>query len=223
MSNERAEIRRNESDAASRIGWLYLLSSAAAVITGLAFLIAAVAFFFSLFQSGADASWLASVQNNWLELIIKLHANLPGVQETQLYQLNLLDISLMTLIGFLFIGLYAALRRTSKIWAIVALVQPFIGIVLFIATHSAGRSAILTAVATVSIIMLRSEQFGKPIGWVGILAGVLLLAGDIGLSMIHSLVLAVLTGVGYVGLTTWLFWSADHLYRLGKTQIARRS
>jgi hypothetical protein len=184
---------------------------AAAAIAGGLFLIAAFELGVAALSPGAVKGWLALIQHNWLVVIFKLHAGLAGVQSGDLYRLNLLDLALLILIGVAYLGLYAALRKTSQIWSIIAVIMPFLGIVLFVLTKSAGRSAVMGAGLVISIVMSRSAIFNKFIAWMGLLASAFLLLGDVSLSMVNSQFIAALTGIGYVLLIIWLFLIALRL------------
>ena len=203
--------------AGSRWNWLYKAGGTAALITGVLFLIAIIDLINTGFQPGTINGWLSLFQNNWLIVIFKLHAGFNGVQPDLLYVLNLLDIVIMALVGTMYLGLYAALRRTSKVWSIIALVQPFLGIVIFIATKTAGRSGVMGAGLVISFVMLRSSIFGKETAYMGILASALLLVGDFSVSITHSNIVAILTGIGYMLLTTWFFLVGRRLFRLGQS------
>jgi len=204
-------------DAGSRWNWLYKVGGAAALITGVLFLIAVIDFIITGFQPGIINGWLSLLQNNWLVVIFKLHAGFNGVQPDLLYVLNLLDIAIMALVGTMYLGLYAALGRTSKVWSIIALAQPFLGIVIFIATNTAGRCGVMGASLVISFVMLRSSIFGKETAYMGILASALLLVGDFSVGITHSNIIAILTGIGYMLLTTWFFLVGRRLFRLGQS------
>lgn len=123
----------------------------------------------------------------------------------------------MILVAVTFLGLYAAVRSASKIWSIIALVQPFLGIMIFIVTHSAGRSAVIGAVLVISLTMLvRSTTFSKAIAYVGLAASVLLLVGDLTASIALSSTIAILVGIGYILIIIWLFLVGRRLFQLGR-------
>jgi hypothetical protein len=195
--------------------WLYVASGAAALAAGALFLAAFIEFTIESLLPGTTVGWLSPVGNNWLVMLFKLHAGVSGAQQGQLYVFSLLDISIMAFIAITFLGLYAALMKASKIWSMVALVQPFLGMVIFIVTESAGRSAVMSSVLVISLVMLRDNTFGKATAYTGILASVLLLIGDIGLSIARSGAIAALVGVGYVLLVIWLFMVSQNLLRRG--------
>ncbi len=206
----------NTEMADSRWNWLYKLSGTAALVAGALFLIAAIELIITGFQPGAVNGWLTLIPDNWLMVILKLHAGINGVEPNQLYELNLLDVAIMALIGMTHLGLYAALRDRSKIWSIVALVQPFLGIALFVATKSAGRSGVMGAGLVISLVMLRGDIFNKAIAYIGILSSILLLLGDISVGIAHSNIIAILTGIGYMLLLAWLLLVAQKLFQLGR-------
>ena len=207
----------NAETAESRWNWLYQVSGAASLILGVLFLIAMMGLFTAGPQPSTINGWLSPFQNNWLVVLFKLNAGFDGVQFDLLYGLNPLDIAITALVATTYLGLYAALRRTSRIWSIIAAVMPFLGIVVFIATRIAGRSGVMGAGLVISFVMLRSNIFGKVIAFVGILASVLLLAGDFGTTENSaSTIVAVLIGIGYVLLMTWFFLIARRLFQLGQ-------
>ncbi len=210
-----ARVNSTET-AESRWNWLYKLSGAAALIVGVLFLIPVLDLIIPGFQPGTANGWLSLFQDNWLVVIFKLHAGFRGVQSNQLYNLNFLDIAIMALVGVVYLGLYAALRRAGKIWSIIALAQPFLGIALFMATKSAGRSGVMGAGLVISIIMLRGNIFNKVTAYMGLLSSALLLFGDISEGITHSYVIAILTGVGYVLLIVWFFLIAKSLFQHGQ-------
>jgi len=207
----------NAKTAESRWNWLNQVSGAASLILGVLFLIAMTSLFTAGLQPGTINGWLSPFQNNWLVVLFKLNAGFDGVQFDLLHGLNPLDIAIMALVATTYLGLYVALRRTSRIWSIVAAVMPFLAIVVFIATRIAGRSGVMGAGLVISFVMLRSNIFSKVIAFVGILASVLLLAGDLGTTENStSTIVAILIGIGYVLLMTWFFLIARRLFQLAQ-------
>jgi hypothetical protein len=207
----------NAETAESRWGWLYRASGLAALIVGVLFLMGMIGLVITGLRPGATDGWLASFQDNWLIVLLKLNAGVDGVQFDHLHGLNLLDIAIMALVATTYLGLYAALRRTSRIWSLIAAAMPALGIVLLIATRIAGRSAVMGAGLVISCVMLRSNAFHKVIAWMGIVASALLLAGDVGTSAnSHSTFVAMLMGIGCVLLMAWFFLIGQRLLQLGQ-------
>jgi hypothetical protein len=210
--------RMDKSGIKTTDSWksLYRVGGAAALILGILFLIAVLSLIISVLQPGTMSGWLMPIQNNWLIVLFKINANFSGFHTGLLYCLNLLDSVILVLGGAMFLGLYAALRQTSKIWAIIAAVQPFIGIPLFIVTKVAGRLGIMGAGLVISFVMLRSNNFSKATAVMGILASGLLIAGDICTSDAPSIMIAVLIAIGYVLMVTWFFVISRRLFQLGQ-------
>jgi hypothetical protein len=199
----------------SQWNWFYKIGGIAALIAGVLFLIPVIDLLITGLQPGVKIGWLLPFQDNWLLVIFKLHAGFSGVQMGLLHILNLLDIAILALVGTMLLGLYAALKGTSKIWSIIALAQPFLGIVLFIGTRNAGRSSAMGAVLVISAVMLRNNIFNKAIAYMGILASVLLLAGDFSAGIIPpSNMVVTLFGFGYLLFMIWFFLIARRLFKL---------
>ena len=172
----------------------------------------------------ATSGWFAFFQNNWLMVLFKLNIRFSGTQTSMLKVFNILDIVIMVLFGVLFLSLYAALCRTHRIWSIIATSLPFLGIVLFLITHTAGRSGLLIGGLIFSAVMLGSNIFSKVSAYVGIVASALLFfAGDIGTTVFPpSNFIAILIGIGYVLWVIWFFLIGRRLFQLGsdKFQVA---
>lgn len=199
----------------SRLKWFYKIGGMAALIAGALFLMAVLDLIIASLQPGTLIGWFSLVQDNWLVVIFKLHAGFEGVQIDRLHILDFLDIAILALVGMTVLGLYFALRKASKTWALIALAQPFLGILLFIGTENAGRSSVMGAVLVMAAVMLRNHGFNKAVAYMGILASVLLLTGDFSAGIIPpSKIVATLFGIGYLLLMSWFFLIAGKLFRL---------
>lgn len=203
--------------------WLYKVSGTAALIAGVLVLIGGIDLIITGFRLGTINGWLSIFGNIWLLLLLKLHLGVNGVQLGQLYVLNFIDIIFMILVAIMFLGLYVALRRASKIWSIIALIQPFLGLIIFVATKQAGRSAVMGALLVISFVMLRSNTFSNATAYVGILASILLLIGDISVTIARSSIIAIFIGIGYVLLVTWFFMVSRRLFQLEARHFERGS
>jgi hypothetical protein len=98
----------------------------------------------------------------------------------------------------LVLALFPYLSRVNKLWAIIASILHFLGLVLFIITSGIGRSGILASGLLSAVLMRQSDRFSKGIAYSGILANALLLIGDVGIGFSRSGILAVIMGCGYV-------------------------
>jgi len=198
--------------AESRWHWLYKVGGAAALIVLVLFLIGIIGIITT------TNGWFTPFQNNWLLVLFKLNAGFSGVQPDSLSVLNLVDIGIMALFCMMFLALYVALRRTSKIWSLVAAVLPFSGIPSYLITVTAGRSNLLIGGLIISAVMLRSTIFSKATAYAGIVASALLFfAGDIATAIFsYSNITAILIGIGYVLWMIWLFLIGRKLVQLGQ-------
>ncbi len=195
---------------------LYQVGGVAALMAGILFLVSLVDPLIAGLVPGAATTWLSLFEDNWLVVLFKLNAGFNGVPYDLLYGLNPVDIAILALVATTYLGLYAALRGTSKIGALIAAIQPFLGMVLLFVTKTAGRSGVMGAGLVISLVMLRSNIFSKVIACVGILASVLLLVGDLGTTPgSQSNILAILIGIGYVLLTAWFLLIGRRLLQLG--------
>ena len=149
--------------------------------------------------------WLSSLQNNWLIVLFDINFEINKAQINCLNVLDIQDIVIMALFGVMSIGLFVVLRRTSKFWALVAVCLPFLGIVVFLITQTAGRSGLLVAGLIFSILMMKNDVFRKVSAYVGIAASALLFfGGDLGTTFLPpSKQIAILIGIGYV---LWILW-----------------
>jgi hypothetical protein len=200
----------------ARWNWFYKISGGAALLLALLFLVAILVLVITVLQPGMINDWLSFLQNNWLMILFKINAGVGEVQFNQLYGVNPVDLVLMTLVIVMYAGLYVVLKRTSRIWSMIAAILPILGTIIFIATKLAGRSSVMAAGIVISFVMLPSNVFRKAIGFVGILACLLLLVGDFGTTANStSTIVAILVGAGYVLLIIWLFSISRRFSQLG--------
>jgi hypothetical protein len=182
--------------------WLFRLGGSAALILLALFLIGAAGITCS--QPAAIHNRL-SVLQNWLIVLFKLNVGSCEIQPDALNALNLLDIIIMALFGVMFLPVYVALRQTARTWSVVAASLPFLGIAVFLATHTAGRSGLMIGGLIFSIIMLKSDTFLKATAYLGIAAAMLLFfAGDLGTTFFSPLnLIAISISIGYL---LWMIW-----------------
>jgi hypothetical protein len=185
--------------------WASLAGGVAGAILFGTFLIGA----FGMLQSTRASS------DNWLIILLKLNLRPSSIQANALSVVSALDVVLMLLFGILMAAMYPVLRSISRAWAAVAVVLPFLGIPIFLATGTAGRSGVLLAGLISSILALQSRYSGTGPASTGILASALLLfVGDFGTAAFPpSALLAVLIAIGYILWTVWLLLVTMELIR----------
>ncbi|MDP4224222.1 MAG: hypothetical protein Q8868_13010 [Bacteroidota bacterium] len=194
----------------------YLLSGATALMLGILFLISAISFISSSI-TGNNCGWHSTLQNNWLIVIFKLHAGLINIQDDPLHGLNLLDIIILVVFSITCLGLHFNLRKSSRIWSLIATILSLIAILLFLITQIAGRSTVMLSVLIFSLVMIKDKIFSKVTIYTGILASVFLFVGDLSVG-IHSNFITILFGIGYILLTLWFFLISRTLYWLGSNK-----
>jgi len=196
--------------------WLYTLGGVTALILLAIFLIGGTGIISSISNSAAPRGWFVLLQGNWLVVLFKVNVPASGVQAGSLAVLNPLDLAIMVLFATMLLALYVALRHTSRVLSILAVSLPILGIPVFLATGTAGRSALLVSGLLISIAILRSNLFTRMTAYVGIASSALLFfGGDIATAMVHSsITVAALIGAGYVLWLTWLLSIALGLFRL---------
>jgi hypothetical protein len=217
--NPRRQLASVE-DTHPRWNWLFKLGGIAAVILLILFLTGITGITTSGSQPTTTSAWFALFQNNWLMVLFKLNIGWDGVQPDLLNVLNPVDIVIMALFGTLFLALYACLSRTSKIWTAIATSLPFLGIVVYLITHTAGRSGLLIGGMIFSAVMLRSDIFGKVSAYVGVAAdGLLFFAGDLGTTIFSpSDIIAIFIGIGYVLWMIWFFLIGRRLFQQARLE-----
>jgi hypothetical protein len=145
---------------------------------------------------------LGTLGNNWLVTLFRLHFGVDGLTNELLHGIRLIDMLILALTAATGIGLWFALKSTSSIWSVVGMALPFVGIILYILTQLAGRSAVMAAVLAFAVIAFWSPGFGRIAPCIGLLAGALLLLGDL-TEPLHSKVIAWIIAAGYVLLAVW--------------------
>ena len=179
------------------------------------FLIGITSIIATLLQITINNGWFMQLQDNWLILLFKMNMGF----QANLNVINTIDITIMALFCVMFLGLYTALKKTSKIWSLIATALPFLGIPIFLATATAGRSTLLIAALIISIVMLRSNTFSKLTAYIGIGVSMLLFfAGDIATAVFSpSAIIALIIAIGYVFWMVWFLLVFQKLYQLGKS------
>lgn len=199
--------------------WLFRLGGSAALILLVFFLIGVAGI--SCSQPPAINSRLSLLQN-WLIVLFKLNVSSCEIQPDALNVLNLLDIIIMALFGVMFLSLYVALRQAARIWSVVAVSLPFLGMIVFLVTKTAGRSGLMIGGLIFSIIMLKSDIFLKATAYLGIVAAMLLFfAGDLATTFFSPLnLIAISISIGYLLWMIWFYQIAQRLLHLSSRSQA---
>jgi hypothetical protein len=144
--------------------------------------------------------------NNWLVILFNINFRPASTPPAALSILSSLDVALMLLVVAVIAAMYPAISSASRAWATIAFALPLLGIPIFVATATAGRSAVLLGGLIASILALRS-QFGSPVSaYAGILgAALLLFLGDFGTALFApSILVGIFIAVGYILWTIWV-------------------
>jgi len=96
----------------------------------------------------------------------------------------------------------------------LASLLPLAGIAVLFATNLQGRSGLMGGGLVLSVLLLGDRTF-RPLGYLGAVANLLLLAGDFATSGAGSPLVASLIAVGYVMLLVWFVWIAVWFLRPG--------
>ncbi len=196
--------------------WLHYAGATAAMTILILFLIGILDIITLQSLQFTTTNSLAVMSSNWLIVMLKMNM---GWSNPGLNVINALDLSIMALFCVLFLALYSTLRQTSKVLSVIMVCFPFLGIPLFIATGSIGRSTLLVGGLLASLVMLKSKTFTKTTAYIGIIASVILFfIGDLATAFIASsniIALCILTG--YV---LWIAWFL--LIAKGLLQFERR-
>jgi hypothetical protein len=105
------------------------------------------------------------------------------------------------------------LRKHKKIWFMIAISLIILGIIIFLITQLAGRSAFMASGLIISIVLLSKATQNYVAGMTGIISNTLLLIGDftVGISL---KIITVLFGLGYLLEIIWIFMIAFILIRI---------
>jgi len=204
----------NDETKISRWEWLYKIGGVSALITGMLLLIGMINLIVSVFQPRIANGWLSLFRENWLVKIFILHAEFSDIH-ADLHGLNLLDIFILIFVSVICFSISTIFKNAGKVWSLIAFALSLLAIILFLVTQIAGRSTVMLAVLINSFVMFRDKTFSKAFIYTGIIASIFLFVGDLTIG-VHSNIITILFGIGYVLLATWFFLIAPTLFRLGR-------
>jgi hypothetical protein len=138
----------------------------------------------------------------WLVVLFQIDAGIGNLPPEPLRVFNPLDVAVLVLAAVTALGVHSVLPRPNRVWLAIAISVPVAGIGVLIATHLAGRSSLMAAGLAVSVLMTRDADLRR-LGYLGIAADVLLLAGDVATGDDTESAVAVLIALGYLLLLAW--------------------
>lgn len=141
---------------------------------------------------------------NWLVVLFQMNTGVGTLPADPLNVVNPLDQIFLILSGFTFLGLWPGPARHQKFWMTVAVALPFVGLILLLFTHEAGRSAVMGSGVVVAVLMLRNDALRK-LGYLGLLANVTLLIADFATSGSRQPIVAAVIAAGYIPMIAWYF------------------
>jgi hypothetical protein len=173
-----------------------------ALVGGLAATLAAAILVVGVFGLAAGSSGIRP----WLSVLLGINAGVGGVTLGSLRVVNIIDVAILLAAGVAFAGFWPGPGGPHKVWMGLAILLPFAGIAVLLATGLAGRSGLMGGGLVLSVLMIGSPA-RRVLGYLGVVANLLLLAGDFATAG-PSAVVAGVVGVGYVLLVVWLLWGA---------------
>jgi hypothetical protein len=151
----------------------------------------------------ALAVGLPSLQlRTWLVVLFQINADVGSLPARPLRVFNPLDVIVLILTSVTIMAVWSLIPRPSRAWLLISVTLPFFGIALLIATHLAGRSALMGAGLVIASFMARSSDTRR-MGYLGFCANGLLLVGDIATGEVTGPFVAALVAVGYLLLLAW--------------------
>jgi hypothetical protein len=149
---------------------------------------------------------------NWLVVLFQINAGINHVSADMLRLLNPLDVAILAFVGLTYLGLRRSYAGTRGALLVLAAALPFIGIPVLLVTGLAGRSSVMAAGVVAAATMLRSRD-SRRLGYLGLLANGLLLAGDVMTGASQAPFVAALLGFGYLLLLPWFLMVGIRLLR----------
>jgi hypothetical protein len=147
----------------------------------------------------------------WLMVLFGINAGYGDVSKDALRGFAPVDAVLLLLAGATYTGFWPGPGADHVAWMTLAIAQPLVGIALLRVTRLEGRSGLMGGELVLSLLMLVDRTWIAT-GWLGVLASLLLLAGDFGTTGRPSRALAAVVAVGYTALVAWFVWVALLLF-----------
>jgi hypothetical protein len=148
----------------------------------------------------------------WLASLFGINAELGAMSLESLSGIRLIDIVVLALAALTFAGFWPGPGKPHKLWMDLAILLPLAGIAVLFATNLFGRSGLMGGGLVLSVLLL-GDRMLRPLGYLGVVANVLLLTGDFATSGVGSALVASVIAVGYVMLLVWFAWIAARFLR----------
>jgi hypothetical protein len=176
------------------------------IALGIILTTAAICLTISVIWPGNDLKLAALLSSNWLITIFKLQSHLINNQDS-LLGINLYDIGIILLFIFVCLALFEKFKYQLKVWFLLSISLLALGLVIFIVTNLAGRSAFMASGLIISSLLLTNNIQSKIPGITGIIANILLLVADFTVGA-NIKIIPFLLGLGYLLLIIWMFMIA---------------
>lgn len=143
----------------------------------------------------------------WLAVLLGINAGYGDVSMETLRGRRPVDVLLLLLGGAAYSGFWPGPGAPHVVWMWLAIGQPVLGVVLLLLTRYVGRSGLLGGGLVLSVLMLVDDT-DVAAGVLGLVAGLLLLVGDVLTRGRPSRTLAAVLLCGYAALVVWFLWIA---------------
>jgi hypothetical protein len=173
---------------------------------GIILSVAAICLAISVIWTDKDLKLVSLISNNWLLKIFKLQAHIINNHDI-LLGINLYDIGIILLFILVCLALFEKFKFQYKVWFSISISLMVLGLVVFIITNLAGRSAFMASGLIISSLFFSNNIHSKVAGFTGIIANVLLLTADFTVDA-NIKIIPFLFGVGYILLIVWIFMIA---------------
>lgn len=143
----------------------------------------------------------------WLALLIRVNAGYRETLRTTLREVRPVDVLLLVCAAVTYVAFWPGPGVSHVAWMALAIAQPLLGIPVLLATRLWGRSGLMGGGLVLSILMVVDDAW-PAVGWLGVMANVLLLVGDFGTTGRPRRLLALALVGGYAALIIWFGWLA---------------
>jgi hypothetical protein len=176
------------------------------IALGIILTVAAICLIISVIWTDKDLKLVSFISNNWLLKIFKLQAHIINNHDI-LIGINLYDIAILLLFSLVCLALFEKFKFQYKFWFLISISLLVLGLVVFIMTNLAGRSAFMASGLIISFLFFSNIINSKVVGFTGIIANVLLLTADFTVNT-NIKIIPFLFGVGYILYIVWIFMIA---------------